>query len=294
VGFYAYDANGNVTDLVGTNGTGLAHYEYDPFGNPFVATGALAAANPFRFSTKYTDDETGLVYYGYRYYSPSLGSWLSRDPIVEEGGLNLYGFVGNDPVGNVDYLGTTIVTKESSTAFQGAIEVALEKITGADLSWCKRNNDWKLVIIKDGYGSLWSDLRGPIKGLFRKYEIIRIPEVNNAFGEIRGLFKRKVKINENINVSLPEFIRFDASGKPVYARRKTPFSIILWHELMGHAIKGKDHPTKEWNTYQFRNSVPLPKGWGRVDPAIEIENQARKKLGISDRRPQYYDYKIQW
>jgi RHS repeat-associated protein len=83
VGFYAYDANGNVTDLVGTNGTGLAHYEYDPFGNPLVATGDLATANPFRFSTKYTDDETGLVYYGYRFYNPELGRWLSRDPIGE-------------------------------------------------------------------------------------------------------------------------------------------------------------------------------------------------------------------
>jgi RHS repeat-associated protein len=105
VGFYAYDANGNVTDLVGTNGTGLAHYEYDPFGNPLVATGTLAAANPFRFSTKYTDDETGLVYYGIRYYSPEMGRWLSRDPIGERGGRNLYGFVNNSPVNYFDPYG---------------------------------------------------------------------------------------------------------------------------------------------------------------------------------------------
>ena len=42
-----------------------------------------------RFSTKYYDAETDLYYYGYRYYSPSLGRWISRDPIEEEGGLNL-------------------------------------------------------------------------------------------------------------------------------------------------------------------------------------------------------------
>ena len=40
-------------------------------------------ANPFRFSTKYFDAETGLYYYGYRYYSPNLGRWISRDPIGE-------------------------------------------------------------------------------------------------------------------------------------------------------------------------------------------------------------------
>jgi RHS repeat-associated protein len=80
---YAYDANGNVTDLVDLNGISVAHYEYDPYGNITVQTGALANANPFRFSTKYQDLETGLCYYGFRHYSPQLGRWISRDPIHE-------------------------------------------------------------------------------------------------------------------------------------------------------------------------------------------------------------------
>ena len=45
----------------------------------------MARANPFRFSTKYQDDESDLVYYGYRYYGASAGRWLSRDPIAEAG-----------------------------------------------------------------------------------------------------------------------------------------------------------------------------------------------------------------
>ncbi len=44
-------------------------------------------------------------YYGYRYYHPQTGRWINRDPIEEEGGLNLYGFVGNDGVNKIDYLG---------------------------------------------------------------------------------------------------------------------------------------------------------------------------------------------
>ena len=83
--FYCYDANGNVTDLVGTNGQFLAQYQFDPYGNTISKTGVLADVNPFRFSTKYLDAETGLYYYGYRQYSPELGRWLSRDPIGEEG-----------------------------------------------------------------------------------------------------------------------------------------------------------------------------------------------------------------
>ena len=61
---YCYDANGNVTDLVGTNRAVLATYKYDPYGNLISKSGEMADANRFRFSTKYTDNETGLLYYG--------------------------------------------------------------------------------------------------------------------------------------------------------------------------------------------------------------------------------------
>ncbi len=77
-----------------------------PFGELLRATGPMAKANPFRFSTKYQDDETDLLYYGYRYYSASTGRWLSRDPAEEgEGGANLYGFVACDAINYSDYLG---------------------------------------------------------------------------------------------------------------------------------------------------------------------------------------------
>ena len=106
VHFVSYDLNGNVMGLVkATNGTVSASYEYGPFGELLVSTGTMASSNPFRFSTKYRDNETDLYYYGYRYYSPSLGRWISRDPVEEQGGLNLYGFVNNDPVNKWDLLG---------------------------------------------------------------------------------------------------------------------------------------------------------------------------------------------
>ena len=100
-----YDANGNLTDLVGDDGLVIAHYEYDPYGNVTAKSGPLADANPFRFSTKYTDDETGLLYYGLRFYSPALGRWVNRDPSGEMGGANLCRFVSNDPTTHWDYLG---------------------------------------------------------------------------------------------------------------------------------------------------------------------------------------------
>ncbi|MEI6147775.1 MAG: RHS repeat-associated core domain-containing protein [bacterium] len=106
--FYAHDGNGNVTDLLDTNGASMAHYEYDPFGSVTALTGPEASHNPFRFSTKYAEAETGLSYYGYRYYSPAQGRWLNRDPIRNRGSRNLYSFVDNDTVNFVDPDGRAI------------------------------------------------------------------------------------------------------------------------------------------------------------------------------------------
>ncbi len=109
--FPAYDPNGNVMGLVkASDGTVCAQYEYLPYGELAMATGTMASSNPIRFSTKYRDNETGLYYYGYRYYSPDMGRWISRDPIEEQGGLNLYGFVNNDPVNKWDLWGMTNYT----------------------------------------------------------------------------------------------------------------------------------------------------------------------------------------
>jgi RHS repeat-associated protein len=114
------DGNGNVMAyLDGDDGEVMSRYEYDPFGRTVVAesvaryskTGTSAGrrvaveAPPFRFSTKYQDRETGLVCYGFRYYAPEWGRWLSRDPIGERGGLNLYRFCFNDGINWFDYLG---------------------------------------------------------------------------------------------------------------------------------------------------------------------------------------------
>lgn len=107
--FPAFDGNGNVMALVNAaNGTSLANYAYGPFGELIQQTGTMARNNPFRFSTKYQDDESDLLCYGYRYYKPSTGTWPSRDPIEEEGGYNLYGFCANDGIGNVDQFGLKV------------------------------------------------------------------------------------------------------------------------------------------------------------------------------------------
>ena len=77
-------------------------FAYEPFGQ---CRHAGASANPFRFSSEYHDDETGLVYYNYRHYSPNLGRWISSYPVEEDGGDNLYSFADNNGICRSGILG---------------------------------------------------------------------------------------------------------------------------------------------------------------------------------------------
>jgi len=102
--FAVFDGNGNVTRLTdAASGAVSARYEYSAFGESLRATGPMAKSNPFRFSTKVTDDEMGLVYYGFRYYSPSTGRWIGRDPSADQNrAMQLYLFGLNRPLDTID------------------------------------------------------------------------------------------------------------------------------------------------------------------------------------------------
>ena len=122
-----YDGRGNiVTWTSGATGELIGTADYGPYGELFDiwwATDADEASyKHFGFGTEYRD-ETGLIYYGARYYSPSLGRFISRDPSGEAGsGVNLYAFCGGDPVNSRELYGLCdILSWNSSTSyFSGA------------------------------------------------------------------------------------------------------------------------------------------------------------------------------
>ena len=128
-----YDNNGNITKYVDANGNVIASYTYDVFGKWIAKAGVLADLFRHRFSTKYFDIETGLYYYGYRFYHPMLIRWLNRDPIEEDGGVNLYGFCGNDPVSRYDKDGRAYFAVRGLGPFKNPI------IFGGDFTFL---NDW--------------------------------------------------------------------------------------------------------------------------------------------------------
>ena len=104
---HGYTTNTSVTlgSVSYAAGDLVATFEYDGFGRTLRESGNFADSGFFRYSTQYADIETGLIYYGQRYYSPSMGRFINKDPIEERGGLNLYGFCGNNGVNSYDMLG---------------------------------------------------------------------------------------------------------------------------------------------------------------------------------------------
>ncbi|MGN0885218.1 MAG: RHS repeat domain-containing protein [Candidatus Spyradosoma sp.] len=105
--YCTHDLTKNVCELLDGNGDVVVSYDYAPFGAVTAGTpaDAVAPANPFQWSSEVYDSELDLVYYNYRHYSPSDGRWLSRDPIEEQGGWNLYAFVGGRPISSADFNG---------------------------------------------------------------------------------------------------------------------------------------------------------------------------------------------
>ena len=102
--YYEGDGLGSVTSLTASNGSLAQSYTYDSFGKLNASAGSLI--NPFQYTARELDSDTGLYYYRARYYDPAAGRFLSEDPIgFDSGQNNFYDYVGNSPVLNFDPTG---------------------------------------------------------------------------------------------------------------------------------------------------------------------------------------------
>ncbi|MEP2775034.1 MAG: RHS repeat-associated core domain-containing protein [Luteolibacter sp.] len=194
-----YDGNGNVSEYLDSSGTVQAHYEYDPFGRITVATEPKAQDFAHRFSTKPLDVETNFYYYGYRFYDPVTGRWPSRDPIGERGGVNLYGFAGNDGVGQWDFLGLEFgFDKNKKQNFGGPWIAPPNANPGAPQQWWPNwlpdDTEWSsLAIVDVTYEADLSCLTCcAIKGFDS-------PECEEAWEAAKGAFKNGGVINTKVS-----------------------------------------------------------------------------------------------
>ena len=101
--YFTRDHLGSVREMTDSTGAIRAQYDYDPFGRVTKIQGNLSA--DFGFTGDYYHAASGLSLTIYRAYDPNLGRWLNRDPIGLAGGINLYAYVGNNPISRIDPLG---------------------------------------------------------------------------------------------------------------------------------------------------------------------------------------------
>jgi RHS repeat-associated protein len=122
----------------------MARYAYDPFGDQLTSVGPAAGLNRYRFSSKEWQPNAGLYYYGYRFCEPNLQRWINQDPIGEEGGINLYTILINNPINNIDLFGNDVmVVRESWSPFSHRKVIIFQP--GAKI--CKNN---KITITEFG------------------------------------------------------------------------------------------------------------------------------------------------
>ena len=211
--FPCCDANGNVTAYVAEDGTLAASYTYDAFGNAVSATGPLADAFTHRFSTKPYDPEFGLYYYGYRFYSPSLGRFLNRDPIEESGGENLYALCRNNALSEVDSLGLFRLLDETKKRYSSE---ELEKIR---------------QIIENGFKTRIEQIRDPFKSAI-------IANWTNMVFHLRD--------------NSSSICRFKKNGDPATVRGATPFAGTLRSVKVRYpGVNGLQTEERFWQTHAY-------------------------------------------
>jgi RHS repeat-associated protein len=147
--YYESDGLGSVTSLTGTSGTIGNTYAYDSFGNLSSSTGFTT--NPFRYTSREFDSETGLYYYRARYYDPSVGRFLSEDPLMFAGGIDFYAYVTNNPVLLIDPFGLRDPTPQE-----------MQNIINAARDWANSN----VPYVYGGKSKKGADCSGSVWGIY--------------------------------------------------------------------------------------------------------------------------------
>ena len=123
--FYHTDGAGNVTGLMNGQQDMAARYLYGAFGKLTAQWGPLAGANAMQFSSMAHHANSGLSLYPLRAYDPSFQRWVTRDPIGEMGGINLYQSVGNNPLAYVDPSGANWLGDQMRLVGQGLYDLMM-------------------------------------------------------------------------------------------------------------------------------------------------------------------------
>ena len=260
ISFYTHDGNKNVSDVVDVNGTTTAHYDYAPFGAVIFSSGDSSAANPWCFSSEFSEADLYLVYYNYRQYDHVAGRWLSRDPGGEASGLNLIAFVKNTI--SIDVLGL------EDCCCKVCVYSAIER-THSGPGPLSLRGDWR--------GHTWFQVEGCNTD---ENGFVDVDEENTfSFGPMSGGNSK-----EALEIGVPsgcwDVSRY--SDLKVYKVVKKCYSLdskkckaikdsmAKWYQPN---FSLSTYCTTETVTFLIRHGIDVPKGEGEIEVSIFLPNQ---------------------
>lgn len=183
--YYHADGLRSVTSLSNAVGSLAQTYGYDSFGKQTSSSGSLT--NPFQYTGRESDIETGLYYYCARYYDPAAGRFLNEDPVGFHSDLNFYRYSNNDPVLFLDPFGTSaegaIQTISDLAGWIGGINPTINHVEDAatsDLSQTPGMQD-----IRNQYKQKGCNYSG---FLCNNYQYTQLSTTDNLTGQVVGSF----------------------------------------------------------------------------------------------------------
>lgn len=276
--YYHSDHLGSTSYVTDANGEVSQHVEYVPFGEVFIEELSSSAKlnTPYLFNAKELDEETGLYYYGSRYYDPRLSLWLSTDPLeLKYPNISTYCYTLNNPIKFIDLEGLSPIYNKSgdflgtsNEGFTGNILIydGSERVNFSQMTEQQILDNMVVFLYdeisqnidNDVKSKIWTHVVSHFDGMLVYDEIFSLSELTN--NKISYKYRRGSNWVTNMRTN-----EISGSGhfKNYEATVENIASSIIVHEWYSH-VKKRNHDNLKSHRLAYKNVINFKKLWNKT------------------------------